>query len=296
MADPDPGNAISGSDVEVLAPGTQIAPGYEVVEHISRGDALDVYEVFSAERLCSCIAKTIRPDRADIPRVQARLLQEGRLLQELTHPLLVRGYETITEPQIVVIVETVTALNLEELLDERPRRLPVADVCHLGRHVAAATHYLHGQGYLHLDIRPANVLADSGLAKLIDLSLARPPGPIPRGLGSREHMAPEQAAGEPATAAADVWGIGVTLYEAVTCVRPFAPLDEHEEQVVLPEVRYLQLHRPAPPLSRWRRRLPRDFVSIVEACLQRDPGKRPSVTSLWDALGEVIGNLEPVEP
>ena len=155
--------------VPVLPVGAEIAPGYEVVEHLRRGDALDVYAVFSTERLCSCVAKTIRPDRARVERVRRRLAQEGYLLQTLVHPLLVRGLETVTEPELVVIVETIPGPSLEEVIEERARRLPITDLCHLGSQITAATHYLHRSGYLHLDIRPSNIVGHGGVAKLIDL-------------------------------------------------------------------------------------------------------------------------------
>ena len=278
--------------VPVLPAGAEIAPGYRVLEHLRRGDALDVYAVFSTERLCSCIAKTIRPDRAGVERVRRRLAQEGYLLQTLVHPLLVRGLATLTEPELVVIVETIPGPTLEEVIEERARRLPIADLCHLGSQITAATHYLHRSGYLHLDIRPSNIVGHGGIAKLIDLSLARPPGPVPRGLGSHLYLAPEQATGGMVTEAADTWGIGATLYEAATGVAPFDALDEQDAEL-LDRNAYLQLHRPAPPLSRFRRRLPVGFVSVVEACLRPDPQDRPSVHAVWQALQDVLVQVEP---
>src|SRR3712207_6522863 len=88
-----------------LPPGTDLAPGYRVLTHINRGQALDVYEVFSDERLCSCIAKVVRPDRRDVERVAVRLRHEGETLQRLAHPHLVRCWEILTEPQLTVVLE-----------------------------------------------------------------------------------------------------------------------------------------------------------------------------------------------
>ena len=235
----------SEAEFPTLAPGDVVAPGYEVIEHVRRGEALDVYEVFSAHRLCSCIAKTVRPDRANVERVRARLRLEGHLLQTLAHPMLLRGFETISEPRLVIIAETLTGPTLDELITERVNRLPVSDLCHLGQHIASATQYLHAAGYLHLDIRPSNIIAEHGLARVIDLSLARPPGMVHPGMGSELYLAPEQGRGGLVTAAADVWGIGVTLYEAATRVSPFTALSD-EDQEVLHHHRYLQLHRAAP--------------------------------------------------
>ncbi len=73
-----------------LARGSAIAPGYEVIEHLSRGRTLDVYDVWSDERACRCIAKTLRADRSEDRWARRRLETEGRLLRRLTHPHIVR--------------------------------------------------------------------------------------------------------------------------------------------------------------------------------------------------------------
>ncbi|WP_457206740.1 serine/threonine-protein kinase [Nocardioides sp. P5_C9_2] len=274
----------------VLAAGEMIAPGYQVVELLSRGSALDVYEVWSQERLCSCVAKTVRPDRADVQRVRNRLLQEGRLLKELAHPHLPRAFETVSAPAVVVVLETDVGMTLEELIDERRRRLPVADLCHLGRQLASAVHYLHDHGYLHLDIRPANVMAHGGTATLIDLSIAQPPGPVRRGTGTQEYLAPEQARGDVVTAATDVWGLGVTLVEAATGLAPFRPLDQAEREA-FDVGAHLQVLRPAPPLPTLRARLPRGFTTLLEDCLSVDPEGRPSVLDVHRRLGQVLDDI-----
>lgn len=283
------------TDVPVLPPGAEIAPGHRVVEHLRRGDALDVYAVFSEERLCSCVAKTIRPDRAHVERVRLRLAQEGYLLQTLAHPLLLRGLATFTEPDLVVVVETVPGPTLEQIIEERARRLPAANLCHLGSQLTAATYYLHRSGYLHLDIRPSNVVGHGGIAKLIDLGLARPPGPVPRGYGSHLYLAPEQATGSHVGEAADVWGIGATLYEAAAGISPFDAHDA-EDAAVLDRHGYLQLRRPAPPLRRFGRRLPSGLAAVIEACLDEDPLRRPSARDVWAGLQEVLSELGPAEP
>jgi serine/threonine protein kinase len=271
----------------VLAEGEEIAPGYRVVELLSRGSALDVYEVWSEDRMCSCVAKTVRPDRAGVRRVRDRLLLEGRLLEELRHPHLPRGFGTVTAPVPVVILETSVGLTLEEIIDLRARRLHAADLCHLGRQLASAVHHLHAHGYLHLDIRPANVMAHGGVATLIDLSIARPPGRVRRGLGTREYLAPEQARGSTVTAATDVWGLAATLFEAATSVAPFAPRDDEERRAV-EEGDFLQLRRPAPRLTSLGRRLPPSLADVVERGLDPDPRSRPSVCEVHEQLGRVL--------
>ena len=127
--------AVTTATVEppVLAPGEEIAPGYVVEALLSRGQALDVYAVFSRRRLCSATAKTVRPDRVDVARVRDRLLLEGHLLETIAHPHLPRAFETLREPVPVVIVETLMGLDLEEIIEPATRRLPSTDLAHLGR-------------------------------------------------------------------------------------------------------------------------------------------------------------------
>ena len=246
----------------VLAPGEEIAPGYEVVELLSRGQALDVYEVYSHARLCSCVAKTLRPDRVRVDRVRKRLLQEGRLLQTLTHPHLPRALDTIAGPVPIVVLETLTGDTLEALVLMRSRRLPALDLAYLGLQLSSAVHYLHTAGYLHLDIRPANVLAEAGTATLIDLSIARPPGPVRRGLGTREYMSPEQARGGEVTAASDVGGLGVTLFEAATRTVPFAVTGPgHLTPRLAPPARDPPRRRPLRPHAR---RTPRTAPTVPD--------------------------------
>jgi len=191
--------------------GCTIGERYQIVRHLARGDALDVYEGWSKDRLCSCVIKIIRPDRQGETRVVRRLAREGRLLTTLHHPHLVRAYETLNGPIPAVILETLQGATLEYLLETRPRRLHLTDLAHLGAHLCSAVHYLHRHGYLHCDIKPSNVVASCGMAKLIDLSLARPPGPGRRGAGTPPYLAREKARGELLGAATDVWEIGVTL-------------------------------------------------------------------------------------
>jgi serine/threonine protein kinase len=272
----------------VLGAGAELAPGYRVVELVSRGVALDVYEVFSEERLCHCIAKSVRPDRPE-QRVRDRLLLEGRLLERLAHPHLARALDTVTDSSgaPVVVLEMILGPTLEELIDSRTRRFAAADLAHLGQHLASALHHVHGAGFLHLDVRPANVVARAGIATLIDLSIARPPGPVRRGLGSREYLSPEQARGTVASAATDVWGLGATLYEAATGTAPFAPHDD-EERVTWDAGQPLQLAvAPRDPRT-LRPRLGRDLAALVREMLDPVPRRRPALVEVHQRLGRLV--------
>ena len=289
---------------EPLAGGTVVAPirGNRAPQPRGR---LDVYDAWSDERGCRCVVKTLCPERAGEPTARELLIREGRLLEQLGHPHLVRGYETLLDPAPMIVLETLGGQTLAHMIEEDERELAPAELAHLGLQLGSAVRYLHRSGYLHLDLKPSNIVADGGRAKVIDLSLARPPGLAPSGIGTWCYLAPEQARGEELGFAADVWGIGVVLFEAATGTPAFDDPDEpsddepsatesdswasledspswasddrgHED--------YPQLHETAVPV-RSLRELPASLAHLIDACLSPDPDDRPP-------LQEVLAGLE----
>jgi eukaryotic-like serine/threonine-protein kinase len=246
-------------------------PGYRVIEHLSRTRRFDTYEVWSEERACSCVAKTLRPDHQGNGRARDALIAEGKRLIDLAHPHIVRGYELIADPEAVVIMETLDGETLALLVDRNPGGLPAEDVAWLGLHLASALRYLHGRGLLHLDVKASNVVAEGGRAKLIDLSLARPPGRYGPGVGTWCNLSPEQARGGELGAPADVWGLGTVLYEAATGDAAFG--DD--------SVEYPQLEGP-PPSSRGR--ADAAIAAVIDPCLAAEPSARPTLDELMDRL------------
>ena len=259
-----------------LAPGRELAAGLTVIEHLSRGQALDVYDAWDEARYCRVVAKTTRPDRDD-DRALIRLRREGRLLARFTHPHIVRAYETLEEPRTIVILETLDGETLSFLIDRRVRRLAAAEVALVGLQVGSALRYLHRQGWLHIDVKPGNVIIDQGVATLLDLSLARRAAKrTRRGAGTRAYLAPEQARGGPLSAATDVWGLGALLFEATVGEPPF------------PDEGYLQLRRRAPAVGRLRR-LPTGLGDTIDACLEPDSERRPTLDAVMAELERVVG-------
>ena len=235
-------------------------PGYRLIEHLSRTRRFDTYEVWSEDRACSCVAKVVREDRRGETRVREALIAEGERLIGLVHPHIVRGYELIAQPQTALIMETLDGETLAHLIERTPGGLPPDEVGWLGIHLASALRYLHHRDLLHLDVKPANVVAEAGRAKLLDLSCARPPGRYERGVGTWCYQAPEQENGGELGAATDVWGLGMTLYEAATG-------DEVEGR---------------PPSARGR--TTDKLAAAIDACLQPDPAARPSLDELMERL------------
>ncbi|MFF1704251.1 serine/threonine-protein kinase [Streptomyces sp. NPDC058252] len=287
-----------------LAPGTRPVPGYEILGHLARTGWLDLYDTWSEERACRCVVKVMRPDLRNETRLRDQLLREGRWLRTFTHPHLVRAYETFESPEPLVVLETLTGETLSHLIDRLRHRPAASDVALLGVQLCSAIHYLHGHGLLHLDLKPSNIVVDCGHAKVLDLSVARPPGVAPHGVGTFCYLSPEQARGGPLSAAADVWGIGITLYEVASGEVPFdrgetvdesydARTGEAEETATGGrDDWYPQLEASAAPIAS-RRRLPRILAAAIDGCLRQDPSARLTVPELAAALGTMLPGRGP---
>jgi serine/threonine protein kinase len=163
--------------------------------------------------------------------------------------------------------------------------LPADQLLPLALQLLAAVHYMAGEGFVHLDVKPSNIIM-SGPPRLIDLSIARSverAAELEDAIGTDDFMAPEQCLPEPGAVgpAADVWGIGATLYKALVGELPYP---EGEREAGDPTERWPQLREPVtpPPAS-----MPIELTGPIMDCLRRDPAERP-------AAGEVADRLEPV--
>lgn len=295
-----------------LPAGTPFGPDIVLLEHLRRGNDLDVFDAWSQERGTSVVIKMVRPDRRDRARTVARLFAEGDLLARLAHPHIVRCYEVLTDPLPAIVLETLGGRTLSALLDDQELSAP--EIGHLGLHLAAAVRYLHRHGILHLDLKPSNVIEDGGRAKLLDLSVARAPGHAPPGIGTWCYQAPEQVTGGLLAPAADVWGLGVVLYEAATGIPAYDdphaddtdddelwtdglslgsgpwpaaghadPDDGTDADASAPQL----AGRPRP--LRELRDLPDTLITLIDDCLAPRPDRRPTIDNLLARLEPIAG-------
>lgn len=258
--------------------GTVFGGRYRVLERLHRSNVYDVLDAWDTGRWCRCVIKTPRPDRRDDPRARARLLREGRRLRRLSHPHIVRGWEVHDDPVPWVVLETLTGQTIGHLIDTADRPPPAADVAWLGLHLVSAVRHLHDNGLLHLDLKPANVVAQDGRAVVIDLSVARAPGRMRAGRGTWCYMAPEQARGGDVGPEADVWGVGVVLFEVLTGERAFTDEDTDTPQL-----------RGRAPGVRTLRRMSGPLPALIDGCLAPDPVDRPGLRELAAGLAAVTG-------
>src|SRR5947209_1806279 len=204
----------------------------------------------------------------------ARFEREARAAAALSHPNVNQLFdygEWGGRPYMVL--ELLGGGTLEDRLREG-RPLADAETARIAREIASGLAHAHERGLVHRDLKPANVLFDAdGRAKIADFGIARMGGAgtlTEAGtlLGTAAYISPEQAAGEPATAASDVYSFGVILFRMLTGRLPF----EAEEPLEL-----VTMHRdaPPPPVASVRPDPPLQLARLADASLAKDPHARP---------------------
>jgi serine/threonine protein kinase len=257
-------------------PTGDLPEGYRPLALLADGRRLETWDAWDEARGTRCVVKLLRADRRDDPRVRQAVLLEGHLATSLVHPHLVRGYDVLDDPPAVVL-ETLRGATLSALVEDEP--LGLADVAELGCQIASVLGYLHRHDWLHLDLKPDNVVVDHGKAVLIDLSLAGRPGVGRPGAGTRGWLAPEQAIGRGLSGATDVWGLGMTLIDALTRTAPYG-----DEATWESRRRWPLVHRRMPRTPDGIDALPEEVREVLAACISLDPAARPPLAHVQDVL------------
>ena len=204
--------------------GHEIAPGRTILKLLGGGNRYEVYLVWDDRLFSVMVAKVLRPDLVEEEYALRGLRREMEALEALAHPVLLRAFASHIEgPYPHVVVEHLEGPTLRRLIKQNGA-LPVEQTLPLGLHVASVIHYMAEEGWVHLDLKPDNLVM--GIPpRVIDLSLARTLERAARltdYIGTNAYMPPEQCnprgdVGPPS----DVWGLGATLYHAVAGRLPF---------------------------------------------------------------------------
>src|SRR5712691_11856192 len=229
-----------------------------VIRGLGGGERYEVFEAWDRHLFTRVAVKVLRPHHVTNDRSLAALRREGEIGSRLSHPNLVRLLRwTDAAPRPRLVLELVTAQSVDDHL-ENVGPVRVAETCLLGIRVLAALQYMHGEGVLHLDVKPANVTMGDP-PRLLDLSLARDGIKLrlDRAVGTRAYMSPEQCRRETLTPATDLFGVGATLYEALTATQPFS--EGVEDGAADLTARYPQLTEEPLPLRELAPEIPRQL-------------------------------------
>jgi serine/threonine protein kinase/tetratricopeptide (TPR) repeat protein len=250
---------------------------YQILEEIGRGGIGVVYRARHRRRIVAL--KRILPYHADSRETLVRFRREAETAASLVHPNILPTYEVSEDDDELPFFSMKFAgggslLDAVPALPGEPRRAVA-----LMAKVARAVQYAHGQGILHRDLKPGNILLDGRGEPLVsDFGLAKclePTSNLTRTLttvGAPDYVAPEQI--DPAGAgssklgpAADVYSLGAILFDLLTGRPPF--LGEHALKVI-----QQASEKPAPKLRTLMPGLDRDLETICAKCLERDPSAR----------------------
>ncbi len=263
----------------------EVLGAYELVRRLGSGGMGDVYLGRHVRLGREVAVKILKPEFASQADIVQRFFQEAKVVNEINHPHIVEIHDFVEEPGrgVYCVMELLQGHALVDVLAQQGS-LPVQRAANLFAQVCDALEAAHRRGVVHRDVKPDNIFVSAGpdgrdFVRVLDFGIARRLTPghsrteVGAVLGTPYYMAPEQAAGRPVDARADVYSVGVALFEALTGTAPQnlgnpAPLRQTRSGEVVPE-----------PLA-----------VLLQRCLKLDPSMRPgSAAEVRDALLSIAG-------
>lgn len=263
--------------------GDEIAPGRYALHLLGGGATCEVYQAWDDHLFCVVVAKLIRPEFVGTRRGERRLGREVEALSRLSHPMIVRCFDAVLDGDRPHLVQEF-AEGLPLLAHAHSARLGLDQLAQLFLRACSALHYLEEENTVHLDVKPGNIIVGAGL-RLIDFGLARTVEQarrLSRQVGTDAYMAPEACdptGRGPAGTPADMWGLGATMYHAVSGRVPFARAEAFDEEDLV--ARFPQLVREPDPLPEG---VPSPLAPLIIRCLSADQDARPAAEEVATTL------------
>ncbi|MFH8774893.1 serine/threonine-protein kinase [Streptomyces sp. NPDC017958] len=284
----------AGEPVAGGIPGLLVNARYRLVESIGQGGMGRVWRAVD-EMLDRLVAvKEIRIDgqaAEDSRTHRERTLREARATARIDHPNVVRVYDVVDEGQrLWIVMELVAGRSLERIMTEEGPLSP-RETAHIGLGLVAALRQVHAGGVLHRDIKPGNVLVETGAGRVVltDFGIAaiqdtKALTMVGMLVGSPDYMAPERVSGRRQGPPSDLWSLGATLSAALAGNSPFT------RDTTLATLHAVLYEEPRLPPSAGPLR------DLLAALLAKDPSARPGLAEVEQALRSVAYPPVPTLP
>ncbi len=272
-----------------------IAGRYRLEEHRAQGGMAEVWRAFDLQLSRTVAVKLLKSQLAADDTLAERFRREAIAAANLNHFNIVTAYDAIEyDGRQALIMEFIDGKSLRELLDSNTQ-LESSLVQHIGVSVCAALEAAHEQGIIHRDIKPGNILlTKDGRVMITDFGIAKVLG---EGsdltsenimMGTAKYLAPEQVEGTPLDERADLYSLGIVLYECLVGKVPFVGKNDTETALA-------RLQREPRRITSLRPSVSPQLAAIVHKLLARDPRQRfASAAEVREALKTV--NAPPREP
>ncbi|HUG68480.1 MAG TPA: protein kinase [Pirellulaceae bacterium] len=277
---------------------------FQIHARLGSGGMGDVYSAEDGRLARRVAVKVLSPEFTQNADRVRRFEREARAASALNHPNIVTIHDIgLSDVGRFIVMELVEGKTLRERFPELPSVEVVADI---GRQIAEALDVAHSIGIVHRDIKPQNIMVrDDGYVKVLDFGLVRlvlntqrelPPQAMDSDsnlsnranvfVGTISYMSPEQAQCQPATAASDMFSLGIVLYELASGAHPFP------SGSALGRLKAIVLDTPV-PLSKINPDVPQELESLILRLLEKEPRFRPSAAETRQAL-TALARKEPV--
>ncbi|MEO8449354.1 MAG: serine/threonine-protein kinase [Gemmatimonadota bacterium] len=260
-----------------------LAGRYSIDRELGRGGMGVVYLAREVHLDRLVAIKLLPPERAAIPSLRERFLREARLAAKLSHPNIIPIHAVDdTAGFVYYVMAFVDGVTLAERVRTRGP-MASSEGTRVLRELAWALSYAHGQGLVHRDVKPDNILIETATGRILvaDFGIAAAAGlaGIDGISGTPEFMSPEQALGGVIDARSDLYGLGVTAFYMFSGRLPF-------EGGSATEILAKQVTEPPPSLAALGLSVPRKLALLIDRCLTKDPDHRPTSA---EALAEQLG-------
>src|SRR3954462_11972146 len=268
------------SSTSPLPPPALLAQRYRLERRIAQGGMAEVWLATDLSLSRQVAVKILKSTLATDPVVAERFRREAITVARLSHPNIVAVHDTIDyDGRQAVVMQLVNGKSLRQLLDEQKRLGPELTM-HIGSCVASALDAAHGAGLVHRDVKPGNILiTPDGRVLLTDFGIAKGLGATGEDLtsanvmmGTAKYLSPEQVRGKKLDGRADLYSLGLVLYECLAGRVPF--LGETDTDKAL-----ARLNRDPTDLARLRPTLPYGLAELSHRLLARRPRDRVATGS-----------------